>query len=161
MVGIALKADTSQVQKLFRGAAARTGEREVLQVGVNVVSQSVLLNFVHGGRPNGWLPPQHRPGPPLRDKGILMGSISGQVTGSKGIVSTVDKRANALHYGIQKVFGVTVKAHTRRRNGKSHKVKSHARKQRMKIPARPFMLMQVPEDILAIERILKKMAEGS
>lgn len=161
MVGIALRIDTSQVQQLARDVAARMGEREVLQVGVNVVSQSVLLNFQQGGRPDKWLPPKHRVGQPLRDKGILMASISGQVTGSKGVVSTVDKRAKALHYGINKVFGVTVKAHTRRRAGKSHQVKSHARQQRMKIPARPFMMMQVPEDTLAIERILKQMVEGS
>lgn len=165
--GISIKVDTSQVTKLAREVAERLGEDAVLKVGVDVVSQSVLYNFAVGGRPNKWAPPKYRQGQPLRDTGILMASISGQITGGKGIVSTVDKRANTLHYGAKKgkygTKSVTVKSHSRKRKGKTYSVKSHKRKQQLpwgNIPARPFMLYQVPEDILEIERQLKRKVEG-
>lgn len=108
--GVSVEVDYSEVTRLFRAVAARMGNDAALQIGVNVVSQSVLLNFMQGGRPQAWSLPKHRIGQPLRDKGILMASISGQVTGGRGLVSTVDKRAKALHYGINKVFATTVRA---------------------------------------------------
>lgn len=158
--------DKTEVSRLFRELAARIGTDRPLQIASDVIAQSVQYNFAAGGRPQKWPPLKYRRGQPLRDTGRLMNSINAQVSGGRGLVSTAVRYAATHNYGAKKgqygVKQVMVPAHTRQRGGTSYKVRSHKRKQALPwgdIPQREFMMVQ-DEDVLGIERILKRLVEG-
>lgn len=164
--GVSIKVDTKELVELVRKVSEKLGKDAVLQMGVDIVQQSVKQNFIAGGRPTKWAPLKYRKGQPLRDKGMLANSISGQVSNGKGYVTTNVEYAGTHNYGAKKgEFGTKntkVKAHSRTRNGASHKVRSHSRRQALPwgdIPQREFMTVQVPGDINTIEAKLKKKAD--
>jgi len=163
--GVSIKMDTSEVDALSQKVVKKLGKTPVLQKGVDVIQQSVKYNFMVGGRPKKWAPLKYRVGEPLRDRGILMNSISGQVMGDKGFVTTNVIYAAVHNYGARKgQFGtknVRVRSHTRRRGGKSYAVGAHSRKQQTPfgdIRKREFMVVQ-PADITTIENWMKVQVE--
>lgn len=165
MAGATIEIDTSEVQKLAVRVAEHLGKRFVLQHAVDLIQQSVKYNFTVGGRPEKWAPLKYRKGQPLRDTGRLMNSISGQVVGDKGLVTTNVVYAGTHNYGAkQGSYGtksVKVKAHTRNGRHGKQSVRSHTRRQQLPwgpIPKREFMIAQ-DSDILKIENWLKSQAE--
>lgn len=107
-----------------------------------LVKASVQQNFAAGGRPTPWPGLTHRQGQPLRDTGRLMASVTTNAltrethTATNHVleIGTNLVYANVHQFGFSGV--VQVKEHQR----KGRPVKAHQRK--MKIPARPFLLLQ-------------------
>lgn len=164
--GVSLEVDMSSLQKAAKELTKRFEKKIVLQKAGDYLQQSIRYNFVVGGRPTRWKPLNYRIGQPLRDTNRLMNSITSKVRGDKAYVGTNVKYAPTHNFGAKKgQYGkknVTVPAHSRKRGGKTYSVRSHSRKMSLPwgdIPKREFMIVQ-NEDVLEIERILKRLAEG-
>lgn len=142
-----------------RGAAAllkelgvKLNDRSVLMRTIGtVVRDSSKDNFRAGGRPEKWLPSfsaedrkqKKGTGYTLLDTHRLMNSITyDNVTPESVEVGTNVEYAAVHQFGINK--RVTVPEHTRRsRTGKRFRVKAFSRY--MKLPARPFLLVQTED----------------
>lgn len=130
-----------------------------------IVLASVQENFAKEGRP-AWKPlskvtiadrirRNKWPGKILNRSGAygLLGSVNYRATKDSVTVGTALPYATTMQFGAKKgKFGsksVTIKAHTRKRKGKSEKVKSYQRRMNIPwgdIPARPFLILQIQDE---------------
>ena len=110
----------------------------------HILGDSVRQNFREGGRPDAW-PPSGRVrkhgGQTLRDTSNLYNKITAEFDAANGrvVVGTDVFYAPYLHFGVDKTVVQQVRAHTRR-NGVQ--VRAHERRIHMRLPARPFMMIQ-------------------
>lgn len=158
MNGITLTIDDTEVRRLLAGLRERGGNlRPALNVAATMMQQAVRNNFAQGGRPR-WLPLKSRDGPPLRDTGRLMNSLTREATQTEARVGTNVVYAAVHHFGAAKgSFGTflhQVKPHQRIINqafGRrlrfpvATSVGSHIRRAKLPwgdIPARPFMMLE-------------------
>ncbi len=135
-----------------------------------LLETSVRWNFKAGGRPQQW-PASRRAdgqaaygetsGQTLVDTGRLMNSITSESSGDEIRVGTNVAYAAAHHFGVDKQITQRVRAHVRRITqafGKPIKltevqVAAHERQRHLKLPARPFLLIQ-DEDWLDIGELV-------
>lgn len=160
MSGIIFQVHSEALEQRLKDMADRINNKTLLQKAGAIVRESVRTNFAAGGRPNKWAPLKTRAGQPLRDRGILQNSITSKVSGDRVYVGTSVKYAAVHQFGARKgSFGTVlarVRSHERTRDGKTHTVRAHARKQLVPwgdIPARPFLLVQ-DEDRVELEAVL-------
>lgn len=127
-----------------------------------LVENSVRRNFREGGRPDRW-PASKRAddqaaygnasGQTLVDTARLMNSIIGMGNSDQVRVGTNVDYAAAHNFGVDQEITQQVREHVRRITRafgreiplKEVTVKPHQRKFHMKLPARPFMLIQVED----------------
>lgn len=178
MAGTVIQIRDEEVQKLLRRIADRLKDTTpLMRIIGSIVRTSVVRNFELGGRPK-WdaLSPVTRKlrgadGPILRRQGAaggLMGSINIEATDGRVSVGTNKVYAAVHQFGAKAgSFGrksVSVRRHTRRsRRGNRYEVGAHTREMSMPwgdIPARPFMMLQEPEDMQEITAAAVEYLEG-
>jgi phage gpG-like protein len=134
---------------------------------VIILYASVKQNFAAGGRPTPWPPPKVRKGQPLRDTGRLMASV----TGSGNYQEEHSATRHALTIGSNVVYAnvhqegidkqVTIKSHSRTQTkafGRAiapRRVQVRAHSRQMRIPPRPFLLMQEADKAALLEEARK------
>jgi phage gpG-like protein len=124
-----------------------------------LLEESVRWNFRVGGRPQKW-PASSRAdsqagygqasGQTLIDTGRLMNSITSMGSSEAVRVGTNVEYAAAHHFGVDKQISQQVRAHVRRITQAFGKpipltevqVGAHQRSRHLKLPARPFMMIQ-------------------
>jgi len=151
---ITITVDTREIDALLHGLQERVAHpRPAMRAIGEIVRSSIRENFRAGGRPASWVKSKRaesQSGQTLRDRNILYNSFTIKATGRSVEVGTNVKYAAAHHFGINKTVNQRVRAHIRRITqafGKpialrEVRVKAHARQMKMRLPARPFMLVQ-------------------
>ena len=146
-------------ERLRRLVTAVSDFSDVTPAIATVLENSVRRNFREGGRPVRWRASGRADGDAaygndsgqtLVDTARLMNSIIGAGDRDSARVGTNVAYAAAHHFGIDKQISQQVRAHVRRITqafGRQIpmtevRVKSHSRSLHMKLPARPFMLVQ-------------------
>jgi phage gpG-like protein len=135
---------------------------------VIILYASVKQNFAAGGRP-AWPPLKVRKGRPLRDTGLLMGSVTGgadsiykeehSATRHALTIGTNKKYANVHQFGFDGTQQVPAhdrlqtKAFGRAIAPRRVQVRAHSR--HMRIPPRPFLLMQEADKAALLEEARK------
>lgn len=164
---ITVAVDTKQIDELLAKVMARTrNAMPAMRVIGEIVRSSIRENFRAGGRPARWkrsARAKEQSGQTLRDRNILYNSFTVKATGSKVEVGTNVKYAAAHHFGVSKTVSQRVREHVRRVSQAFGKpveprkvtVAAHNRTMKMRLPARPFMLVQ-DEDWDDIRDVLGK-----
>ena len=132
MITIAVKIEDSQVRTMLSGIQERAGNlTPAMQIIGQIVRNSVLKNFMEGGRPK-WRPSKRamQGGKTLVDTARLQNSITAKAFSDRAEVGT-----NVIYAAIHQFGG---------KAGRGHKVT---------IPARPFLMVQ-PEDWTEIKAAL-------
>jgi len=151
---ITLKVDTTEVRKQLATLAGRCDNLTPVMKRIgSLIRASVRENFKAGGRPEKWKTSKRaegQRGQTLRDKNILYNSFTIQAGRSLVAVGTNVDYAAAHHFGVNKAVTQLIRNHQRRINQafgkpieqKAVQVKAHTRKFTLRLPARPFMLVQ-------------------
>jgi phage gpG-like protein len=156
----AITTDLAGARSWLRGIRLAASELSpVLKDFGEYMVGSVKRNFAAGGRPRKWKP-SHRAlatgGKTLVKSGRLRTSIGWRLGRRAVYVGTNVKYARAHQFGVNKTVSQTVRAHSRRtRNGQMVQVRAHSLRLRLRLPARPFLLVQ-REDKLYLKASLRK-----
>jgi len=163
---ITIKVEDSEVRKQLADLAGRCNTLTPVMKRIgSLVRASIRENFRAGGRPTTWKPSaraEGQRGQTLRDKNILYNSFTIQAGRDQVAVGTNVAYAAAHNFGINKTVSQRVRGHQRRIfqafgkpiNNKQITIKAHTRKLTMRLPARPFMLIQ-DEDWLDIREAIE------
>jgi len=156
--------DTSQINSLLRRIASRIDDLTPIMRNIGEsIRTSVEDNFEAEGRPVKWQQSarvRFEGGKTLTDTARLRNSISVKADKKSVAVGTNVKYAGTHQFGARRgEFGTitaSVKAHTRKRGGKTIAVRAHQRRVQLpfgNIPKRPFLMVH-DEDRREISRML-------
>lgn len=189
MAGTVIQFRDEEVKKLLRRVARQLDNTTpLMRIIGSIIRTSVVRNFERQGRP-GWDPLspvtqklRGASGPILRRQGAaggLMGSINIEASDGRVSVGTNKIYAAVHQFGAKAgSFGrkrVKIPAHSRRVKSRDQRrgrkktasgvsfVSSHTREMSMPwgdIPARPFLMIQEPEDIREITAAVVDYLEG-
>jgi phage virion morphogenesis protein len=164
MSGITLRIDDHEVTDGIRSLLAKVDHREPLMRRIGMVlRESVRRNFRAGGRPVKWQPSKRakgdaaygaKSGQTLVDTKRLMNSIAFSASASSVRVGTNVVYGAAHHLGSSTSVTQNVRPHVRvikQAFGRALKtpsrvnVKGHSRKANLKLPARPWLMVQAED----------------
>lgn len=177
MPGITLKIDRKGLNKVLDGVVDRMTDSTLAMRKVGaIVRESIRTNFASSGRPDKWAKLKRRKGQPLRDKNLMMNSVTSVPSKNSVRIGTNAVQAGVQNFGAKKgsfgTFTVQVGPYYRSaplddlsyfldstaKSGKKFGVRGHTRKVRLPwgdIPARPFILVQ-KEDGPEISAVMAK-----
>jgi phage virion morphogenesis protein len=175
-ITINVSIDDKEVRKMLELLQKRVGNlRPAMKAIGETVRTSVIKNFMSEGRPDRWEPSRRAKkegGKTLTDKGRLRNSITAKADSDRVVIGTKVKYAAIHHFGFDDA--VIIKDHIRRVksrdiwgkiDGKRRKlargvaaVTIHTRK--MKIPARPYLMVQDEDWRVINEHIWKHIIPG-
>jgi len=169
---IRIDADTKGLRSLDDLRRRMADPRPVLEEMGLVLLRSVARNFKEGGRPERWKPSKRALAEPrgktLIDTGRLRNSITMKVEGDAVKVGTNVEYAAIHQFGGRIDRTVLVRAHRRLvtqafgrrlRRPRMTDVRGHARRMRIEIPARPFLVVQ-DGDWKVLSRIVSDYVRG-
>ena len=159
MISLRIDLSMRRARQMLAGMIRRTRDLgPVRRDFAQHMVESVTLNFLRGGRPRRWIPSRRAEltgGTTLVRTARLMKSISWRVRGNVVLVGTNVAYAAAHQFGVDKQVVQRVRAHLRRtRSGKQVVVRPHTRRVHMRLPARPFLVVQ-DEDLAYLEERLR------
>ncbi len=160
MLAMRLDLSARRVRRMLGALARRARDLEpVRRDFAEYLVGSVKRNFEAGGRPRPW-PPSARArrhgDKTLINTGRLRASISWRVRGNAVLVGTNLAYAPAHQFGVRKRITQRVRAHARRtRTGRVVAVRAHTRRIHMRLPPRPFLVVQA-EDWAYLRRRLRR-----
>ena len=141
---IELKVEDRNIRELLTKIGHKCEDRRPLMRNIaGIMHDAVEENFEQEGRPHRWKKSKRaekQGGKTLQDSGQMASSIVERSDNDEAVVTTNKIQAAAHHFGIDKT--VNVKQRTRKSGRKSiAKGGGAAHSRKMKIPARPFMVL--------------------
>ena len=164
-VGMQLIVRPGQVLKHVRGMhKAMHNLGPVRRDFAGRMESSVEQNFRSSGRPIPWQPSIRAltsGGKTLIKTARLKNSITSRVRGEHVVIGSNVSYARAHQKGVDKTVTQRVRAHRRNpKNRRAHQVRAHTRRMRLRLVARPFLLVQQSDRAYLRKRIRQHLAKA-